>query len=663
MRATSPETTISNKNRIFALSHNSNLASILSLFLFVLPAVAVGFTIHTSKLRPMASRTVAVTMTADTSPETVSAHTSANEEWSSQAYESSLSFANSLLSCQDHYLKSHLSSSLDILLSAYRTFGGSNLSRVIGSYNGGKDAVVVMHLMRAAHALYCERNKKKIKKKLPKPRMLYFVVKDEFEEVQSFVFETAKMYDMEMIVYDGSKYSFKEGLEELVNQEAEAEKDGTLAFVLGTRSTDPNAEGQTGFCPSSDWMPPFMRVNPVLDWDYGHVWHFLRLFDLPYCSLYDEGYTSLGKIEDTRPCPALRRGDGDENGYWPAYMLADWTQERAGRISKKVKQSAPKTLESASASDSEAASTSSSNGGFPPLVGLLIIGDEILKGQTDDCNIRECAAALRQNGVPLERVSVVPDDLDVIVAEIVRMEQEVDIVVTSGGVGPTHDDVTIKAVAQALGSPLTRHQGMLNCLRERGLVKDNNNEEAINKMTMLPRNGKLQYWAGKDEWPILQCNNLFVLPGVPQFFAAKIQAIAAHLASVIDQNICTNTTCRKVVLSIDENSIVTPLNEVVEKHPCVSIGSYPFVDHPECKTVVTLEGRECPPFPEGEVGGTGGVTGRILRRRMSRSQTFDGEEMDRNVRSALSDLISLLPRGSVLRVDNEDNLPSSLRKK
>ena len=142
----------------------------------------------------------------------------------------------------------------------------------------------------------------------------------------------------------------------------------------------------------SAWMPvPFMRVNPILNWyliysiyiicsiheslnwftfiaiytflyhihfipcrNYGQVWTFLRYFNLPYCSLYDKGYTSLGKTTDTFPNPALKRknnaetttpskvnGDtttddihirlSDENSYWPAYHLADWSLERAGR--------------------------------------------------------------------------------------------------------------------------------------------------------------------------------------------------------------------------------------------------------------------------------------------------------------------------------------------
>ena len=82
-------------------------------------------------------------------------------------------------------------------------------------------------------------------------------------------------------------------------------------------------------------MPPFMRINPVLDWSYGHIWHFLRLYQLPYCGLYDLGYTSLGKVGNTDRCPSLKKA-GTEDEYWPAYMLVDWCKEREGREKKEV---------------------------------------------------------------------------------------------------------------------------------------------------------------------------------------------------------------------------------------------------------------------------------------------------------------------------------------
>lgn len=73
-----------------------------------------------------------------------------------------------------------------------------------------------------------------------------------------------------------------------------------------------------------------MRIFPILDWDYCAVWKFLRAFDLPYCSLYDEGFTSLGEINNSRPNPMLKIGETDQ--FRPAYELTDGTQERLSRI-------------------------------------------------------------------------------------------------------------------------------------------------------------------------------------------------------------------------------------------------------------------------------------------------------------------------------------------
>jgi FAD synthetase len=80
-----------------------------------------------------------------------------------------------------------------------------------------------------------------------------------------------------------------------------------LGIVMGTRRGDPDGGGLQAFTPSSAWMPPFMRVNPILAWTYGEVWAFLKGHGVPYCSLYDEGYTSLGHVDDTAKNPALKR--------------------------------------------------------------------------------------------------------------------------------------------------------------------------------------------------------------------------------------------------------------------------------------------------------------------------------------------------------------------
>jgi len=89
-------------------------------------------------------------------------------------------------------------------------------------------------------------------------------------------------------------------------------------MFLGTRRTDPNAADQDVFSPSSKGWPAFMRVNPVMDWEYTDVWRFLGAAGVEYCSLYDQGYTSIGTVENTVPNALLQREDGT---HAPAYEV------------------------------------------------------------------------------------------------------------------------------------------------------------------------------------------------------------------------------------------------------------------------------------------------------------------------------------------------------
>ena len=216
-------------------------------------------------------------------------------------------------------------SSLRVLEDAFRVFGGD---AVYASFNGGKDACVVLHLLRAASHAHALKSGGR-----DTPKLVYFDTSNDFDEVRRFVTDScdrvtaAREFDVAPMAAD---VGFVAGLEELVNHA----KPRPLAFVLGTRTGDPNCGDQKAFEPSSDWMPPFMRVNPILDWSYGDVWAFLRTFNLPYCTLYDDGYTSLGSVESTRKNPALL---GDAGNYKPAHQLDDWALERAGRVEKPPK--------------------------------------------------------------------------------------------------------------------------------------------------------------------------------------------------------------------------------------------------------------------------------------------------------------------------------------
>jgi len=698
-----------------------------------------------------------------------------NAIWSTNAYESALAQYDAFASCTDSYIAPFITDALQTLDHAYRLYGPES---VIGSFNGGKDAVVIMELIRAAHANYYRRLKKeqdqvleqmdndsdsdpnlelesdpgRIGLEIMRPRTIYFNNELEFPQVYQFVRNTVSNYDLDMIAFE-EDIGFVGGLEILVHQnyvsnahEHEHEIEASLkkstrthpmAFVLGTRAADPNAGNQGSFAPSSSWMPPFMRVNPILDWTYGHIWHFLRLYKLPYCNLYDEGYTSLGTVVNTLPCPALKKvnvtmndggtaaaatsTDDDDNSdceFWPAYMLKDWTQERAGRIKKDKKKKkseegqpnaknevdkkkkiqpeddtisrcstvvslpkeaaaapvpvpAPSTSSIAIANkelkddeksekfvpvnvDVESTPLDASLAGSDSIqrtVGIIIIGDEILKGMTPDTNTHAAATVLNANDVPLSRVVVVSDIQEDIVSEIQLMNEcGVDVIITSGGVGPTHDDVTIKSVAYALGSEMVLNQDMAELLKSKMKKDDDDgNEQELTeaqiKMATLPGCAKLKYLSGiEGDWPVLQCCNIFILPGVPQFFETKVQHVASYLSTELKRSARGGSSTFKVVLSIDENSIVPILNTEVENHPHVSFGSYPFVDHPEAKTVVTLEGKRVSSFSKMDEAND------------SPPRPFDPNEVDLHVKVALSDLVNSLPDGNVLRVDNNNDL-------
>lgn len=101
------------------------------------------------------------------------------------------------------------------------------------------------------------------------------------------------------------------------------------AIFVGTRRTDPHGADLKHFDPTDRGWPSFMRVHPVIDWHYAEIWAFIRALSVPYCKLYDLGYTSLGGTKDTFPNPVLKKSA--EDSHAPAYELEDDHEERLGR--------------------------------------------------------------------------------------------------------------------------------------------------------------------------------------------------------------------------------------------------------------------------------------------------------------------------------------------
>ncbi|KAK8042527.1 phosphoadenosine phosphosulfate reductase [Apiospora phragmitis] len=182
------------------------------------------------------------------------------------------------------------------------------------AYNGGKDCLDGAVLQLAGRAVP------------PALQALYIRPPRPFAEVDAFVAETTATYHLDLATSD---QPMKAALAEYL-----VERPRVKAVFVGTRRTDPHGAALGFFDETDPDWPRFMRVHPVIDWHYREVWGFIRALDIPYCPLYDKGYTSLGGTDDTHPNPALRRGSTEEerkNGFRPAYELMDDDEERLGR--------------------------------------------------------------------------------------------------------------------------------------------------------------------------------------------------------------------------------------------------------------------------------------------------------------------------------------------
>ncbi|KAL1856523.1 3'-phosphoadenosine 5'-phosphosulfate sulfotransferase [Diaporthe australafricana] len=151
---------------------------------------------------------------------------------------------------------------------------------------------------------------------------VYIVAPDPFAEVDAFVERSAAAYHLDLCRY---ALPMRAALAAHLR-----DRPRLRAVFVGTRRTDPHGAALTHFDPTDGDWPAFVRVHPVIDWHYAEIWAFLRHLDIPYISLYDQGYTSLGGTKDTHPNPLLKKPTEGE-GFRPAYELVDDDEERLGR--------------------------------------------------------------------------------------------------------------------------------------------------------------------------------------------------------------------------------------------------------------------------------------------------------------------------------------------
>jgi molybdenum cofactor synthesis domain-containing protein len=203
--------------------------------------------------------------------------------------------------------------------------------------------------------------------------------------------------------------------------------------------------------------------------------------------------------------------------------------------------------------------------------GLLVIGDEILSGRTKDKNIGFVAEYLTAIGIDLKEVRVVPDEEPEIVAALNALRARYTYVFTTGGIGPTHDDITADAVAKAFGVPIDYHPQAVEILTARLAQTGGVMNEARMRMTRVPKGGELVL-NKISAAPGFRIGNVIVMAGIPAVMQAMLEYIAPQLrtgAKMLSETV--RADCR-------EGDIGTELGAIAKTHPDVIIGSYPFMD-------------------------------------------------------------------------------------
>jgi len=214
--------------------------------------------------------------------------------------------------------------------------------------------------------------------------------------------------------------------------------------------------------------------------------------------------------------------------------------------------------------------------------GILVIGNEILSGKVQDENLPFLLPELRRCGVSVERVTVIPDVVEIIAHEVRVFANAYTYVLTTGGVGPTHDDVTMDGVARAFDCKLVTSPRMEALLRK-ALAGRSPNESQL-KMCQTPEGAELI----EDEdlrFPLVRVRNVYVFPGIPGLLRRKFESAKGEFKG-------RPFYLRQVFVKCMESDVAEPLRDTLEDFPDLMLGSYPRMGDEGYHTLLTLESRE-----------------------------------------------------------------------
>jgi FAD synthetase len=213
--------------------------------------------------------------------------------------------------------------------------------------------------------------------------------------------------------------------------------------------------------------------------------------------------------------------------------------------------------------------------------GIVIIGNEVLSGKTRDTNSYFFCAELRQLGVEVKKISTIQDEIDIIGREVAEFSKRFDYVFTSGGVGPTHDDVTIEGVAHGFGIKVVRHPDIERRMRQR--FGDQVNDARL-RMANVPEGATLLATDAPFA-AIVKIHNVYIFPGIPKILEERFHEIKEIFRDA-------PYYLKNVYVRYGEGVIATILNDLLVKFPELMLGSYPVLDLPDYKVKVTLESKD-----------------------------------------------------------------------
>lgn len=214
---------------------------------------------------------------------------------------------------------------------------------------------------------------------------------------------------------------------------------------------------------------------------------------------------------------------------------------------------------------------------------IIIIGSEVLSGRTQDVNVRYIALGLNDVGVRLREVRVIPDDEAMIVDTVNELRARYAYVFTTGGIGPTHDDITAESLAKAFGVPLLRNPEAVARLSR--VIKPENMNEARLRMANIPEGGELvdnpiSYAPG------FRMENVYVLAGVPKIMQAMFDGLKAGLKGGLPM------ASKTITLFTTEGAIADDLRSLQNRRPETEIGSYPFSKEGLIGTKIVVRGTD-----------------------------------------------------------------------